>query len=80
VTVSVHAGAAVWIGQRCNGAVAAKLAIACQSSVFFRHLNEANEAGSGLKAPRSYALPEAEEAQSTRKGRERDRQRRHRQR
>jgi len=29
------------IAQRCRAALVAELAIACQSSVFFRHLNEA---------------------------------------
>jgi hypothetical protein len=34
---------AVWIAQRCSNAVAAELAIACQSSVFRSHLNEAGK-------------------------------------
>jgi hypothetical protein len=29
------------IAQRCEGAVVAKPALVCQSSAFFRHLNEA---------------------------------------
>jgi len=47
------------IAQRCKGAVVAKPAIACQSSVFPRHPNGGGQAGSGLKAPRSQARPEA---------------------
>jgi hypothetical protein len=41
--VSRLAEAAVRIAQRCNGVVVAKLAIACQSSDFRCHLNEATE-------------------------------------
>jgi hypothetical protein len=35
------AEAAAWIAQRCNAAVVAKLAFACQSAAFRRHLDEA---------------------------------------
>jgi hypothetical protein len=39
------ADAAVWIAQRCNGDGSDQLAIACQSSDFRRHLNEAVKLG-----------------------------------
>jgi hypothetical protein len=56
------ADAAVWIAQRCSAAVVAKDAIACQSSVFCRHLNEATKLGA------QPALPKAKERYEQQEG------------
>jgi hypothetical protein len=44
---------------RCNESGGDQFAIACQSPAFRRHLDGGGHAGSGLKAPRNQARPEA---------------------